>query len=114
MRFNFSMPVTQLDGTPIMDNAGEILTFDRLAIQLLQQGDTQDSAESKYNQYLIGMKIAQSPQNVTLKAEQVAELKKIIGKQCVPLVVGRFWDLLENPIIAPEDALADRINASDP
>jgi hypothetical protein len=95
MIVNFNEPITNLNGETLEDEGGEI-TLGRVASNALLASfpDEKDvSGETKAKRFKIAMK-AQEGQ-VDVSVEDVAEIKKLVGKAYGPLVVGRVYDILE-------------------
>ena len=52
------------------------------------------SGEEKVKRYGLAMRVVSS-KDAALKAEEVAEIKKLVAKAYSPLIVGRAWGLLD-------------------
>jgi hypothetical protein len=78
------------------------LTLKSVAIEALkaQFKDEQNlSGELKLERGLLAEEIYISKEPITLKAEQVALLKRLIGKGCSPHIVMRTWSLLDPAVV---------------
>lgn len=101
MHFSFTAPVLSLKGQPLVDSfvpgeAPHAVTYAELIAHLLSVADPADSAEVKYQRYTIAQRITENPADITLSSEEVALVKKTVGRFGSPVVVGRVWDLLES------------------
>ena len=76
------------------------LTLQLATVNALMASDPNDnpSGEEKAKRFTLGMKIHSASEPVDVSAEDVALIKKLIGKVYTPLVVGRAYELLEQKI----------------
>lgn len=58
------------------------------------QDEASLSGEEKYRRFQLAAKLSGSDE-VDLTAEEIAQLKKLVGRAWAPLVVGRVYELLE-------------------
>jgi len=99
MKINFSQALKALDGTPIsrLDGKGEFtLKFVSQEALLLSFQDEQGlGGEEKTRRWVLATMIEANPEKIDLTSEQIALIKKLIGKAYGPLIVGQAWELLE-------------------
>lgn len=100
MKINFSAILLDLHDKPLMQpvaTPGEIpstpATLAWVSSEALLRATEEKDGQRKYKLYALAMKVGAGG-DVDLKAEDIALLKKLIGEQFAPLVVGRAFDLL--------------------
>ena len=107
MKIDFTVIMRELDtGAPIPDAQASTkdknvpLTLKAVAYRALlaQFQDEPADGERSYRRYKVASKIldAEDPTEVELTTEEVADLKKLIGKGWSPVVVGCAWDEIES------------------
>ena len=100
MKVNFDTKLLALDGvTHIKDEKGEETTLKSVSINalMLPMQDEKDlSGEEKLKRFSLALML-QPGGTVELNVEQLALIKKLIGKIYTQLVVGRAWPLLDPP-----------------
>ena len=87
-----------LDGEILPDMKGEPATVRGVAIEALfaQFKDEENlSGEEKLKRWELASKIKADPDPVDLTVEEVALLKKLIGKAYGAIIVGQAWKVLE-------------------
>lgn len=101
MKIDFTQPILDLDNKPVMEE-GKAVTLKKLAINSLlavlideRQQPEQLDGETKVKHSLLAQTIYSKPENVELKAEEVALLKSRIARMYSPWSVMRAWNLLE-------------------
>jgi hypothetical protein len=106
MAIDFTKPLTNLDGTAVKDAEGKDVntTLGKVAEQSLlavyaderdpQTGKETITPEEKFNRWKLATKIS-GQKDVSLTAEELALIKKLIGKAFPPLVVGQAWTMLD-------------------
>lgn len=100
MKIDFLQPIKTLDGEDIPNpdsKTGDPLTLKTICINSLLASDReseQESGEKKYERYLLAQKIHAGKEE-DFKAEDIALIKKLVGKIYIPLVVGRAYQLLD-------------------
>lgn len=58
--------------------------------------DDKMSGEKKYDNFKLAQKLEKAPKaGIELTAEEVANIKALVGKSQFPMIVGLVWDLLE-------------------
>lgn len=96
MQRDFSVPFKTFAGQPIVQD-GEPLTLQRVAVNaLLSQAEDEAnlSGEEKFKRYKLASRIHAEPA-VEVSAEEVALLKRLIGKLYLPIIVGPAFEALE-------------------
>ena len=97
---NFCQDLLDLEGEPLKDQQGAAVTLQNASVNALL-GQTQDEnpdGTEKAKRFVLAMKIHNVKEPVDVTAEEVALIKKLIGKIFTPLVVGRAYELLEQKI----------------
>jgi len=107
---DFQTALTELNGEPMMvsermgDAAVKPYLLRDVAISVLvnqlvdQMGKPEQlSAEEKVRHAVLAQAIYQAASPIELKIEDVALLKKRIGRGAPPIVVMRAWDILDPP-----------------
>ena len=87
-----------LDGEVILDQKNEPATVRGVAIEALFatfKDEENLSGEEKLKRWELASKIKASSDPVELVVEEVALLKKLIGKAYGTLIVGQAWRILE-------------------
>ena len=98
MQINFATEILDLDGTPIKD-AGKNLTLRSAACGALTAPFPEDQnaeATVKVSRYRLALKASEGGTQ-DWPVEDVAEMKRLIGKAYGPLIVGRCFDAIEPP-----------------
>jgi hypothetical protein len=107
MAIDFTQKLTNLDGSPVTDKDGKTLEHQptlgsicqtALITQYADEVDPMTRKESvtpeeKFQRWKIAQKLEGS--NVTLTAEELALIKKLVGKAYSPLIVGQAWTMLD-------------------
>jgi len=106
MKIDFSQSIRQLDGTPmiVMNPDGSIASdFSTLAkisvhaLNLLMPGDENVAPTKKFERGLLAIKIYEATEPVDMaSAEQVSDLKSLIGRSFGSLIIARAFDIIEN------------------
>lgn len=98
MKYDFKYCIKDLEGND-MDKG----TIQEISINALLAGfpDEQNlPGDEKFCRYKLAMRIDDAKLGpVDMTAEEVSELKKLISKGFLPLIVGRCYDFFENPIV---------------
>lgn len=89
---NFDEPIIDLAGNPIMDgDRSTPLTMGRAAVNALLNADDAKDGPSKASRYRLASRLyAGGEQDV--KAEELSQLKTVVGMAYMPVVVGPFFD----------------------
>jgi hypothetical protein len=93
---DFSHAVHDLDGEPMKDPAGKVVTIGSLvetALMLPYDDERNLAGEEKVHRAVLAMRIHAGP--VELTAEDIALCKKTVGKAYPPLTVMRVWEVLD-------------------
>ena len=101
MKVNFGAPITDLRGEIINGPDGKMFTLGKVAVEALSatykdeaEGKTQLSGEEKVKRFKLAV-IAVGEEVADVSVEDIATMKKLIGKAYPPLVVGRAYEILE-------------------
>jgi hypothetical protein len=98
MKIDFDKPILGFKGEAIRDGETDFtLGFVASSALLASFPDERDlDGKEKYKRYKLADKISSANgSGVDLSAEEITDLKKLIGKAFAPLVVGRAYDLLD-------------------
>ena len=104
MAINFDAKFLDLDGNEVKDRQlgadGKITenttTLGKCAanaLLALTDADKDMTGETKVKRYDLAMRVVRG--DVSLKAEDISEIKKAIGKHYAPLIVGQAWRMLD-------------------
>ena len=99
VKIDFSQAITNLAGKPLRTTDGEEgrdLLLRDVAIEVLLSARAHEkaSAQDKCRDAILAQGIY-AQDEVELKAEEVAGIKRLVGEMYAPLVVMRAWALLE-------------------
>lgn len=97
MKINFNEALTNLDGSEIKGVDGKVFTLRIAACNALSavfDDEPQLSGEEKARRGLTAMRVYSNP-DVDLSVEDIAIIKKLIGKAYAPLIVAKAWGILE-------------------
>jgi len=105
---DFTKRLTNLDGSPVTDTEGKPLakppTLGSICESALlsQFADERDAtgketieAREKYERWKLAAKINAATKDLALTAEELALVKKLVGKAYGPLIVGQVWTMLD-------------------
>ena len=97
---NFCQDLLDLDGEPLKDPAGVTVTLQNASVNALLANDQNENPDGveKAKRFALAMKIHNVKEPVDVTAEEIALVKKLIGKVYTALVVGRAYELLEQKI----------------
>lgn len=104
MRINFDTVLRDLKGEPLRETPNTDMTLAAACSSALLNPypDEQNlDPKEKMRRYRMAVKIADGGE-CDLSVEEIADLKKLVGKAFAPLVVGRVYDILDPE---PKDAL---------
>lgn len=96
MKRDFSTQLKSLDGEPLV-NQGKPFTLGAAVIGALMtpfDDEAHISGEQKFNRYNLAVKI-NAPSAAEVSAEEIAQMKLVVGKAYGPLVVGQVFNLLD-------------------
>lgn len=97
MKMDFAIILKDLDGKP-MTNAGQDATLRSVAIAALTavfNDETHLSGEEKFARYELARKIHSATPEEEFSVEEIALVKKLIGKGFPPLVIGPAFLILD-------------------
>ena len=102
---DFAQNLLDLDNEPMKDPAGVTVTLQNATVNALMASDPNDNPDGveKAKRFTLAMKIHGTKEPVDVTAEEIALIKKLIGKVYTALVVGRAYELLEQK---PEEVKA--------
>lgn len=98
MIINFEQKLKTIDGKNlILPNSqdGTLKYFACEALQLTFQDERDLDPNKKCLRWLLATRIYANPTKIDLTVEEIAEIKKLIGKAYGPLVVGQAFLILE-------------------
>jgi len=98
MKVNFAQELKTLDGRSIKyADRGQMYLKDATLDALLAtfQDEQNLPGEEKAKRYVLATRIYSNPEKLELKAEEVALIKKQIGRLFGPLVVGQAFAMLD-------------------
>lgn len=98
MKLDFSLPVLDLTNKPIVQEGGNTLTMKDVAISALltpHEADRTMGGDEKARQFSMAVRLSAADGDLDLKAEEVAMLKRLIGRMYAPLVVDRAFEFLD-------------------
>ena len=89
---------TDLDGKEIPSQNGKPATLGGVSVDALLatfQDEQNLSGEEKLKRWELAVKIKNGVDPVELSVEEIALIKKLIGKAYGPLISGQAWQMLE-------------------
>lgn len=95
MLIPFSTVLLDFDGNPIQD--GQMaFTLGRASIAALTGvfADEEISGAEKFERFDLALKINRADGPLALPPEDIAKIKRLIGKAYSPLIVGRAYEIL--------------------
>jgi hypothetical protein len=101
---DFTTKLTQIDGSPFLDGAGKPeekqTTLATIAVNALLAAYPDEQtpplpAEEKVKRFALAEKVQLHPSDAQLTVDEVALIKKLIGKGYPALVVGEAWRVLD-------------------
>jgi hypothetical protein len=103
MKVNFNQVLKDLEGktlTEPVNEDGQIVSkeiyFKDVVLGILLNGKIEGvSAKEKMERYILAQKIFRAQTYLDVSVEQVALIKKLIGDNFNPLVVGQCFEILE-------------------
>jgi len=103
MQVNFDAPITDLKGEPLKDGEN-VVTLASVACTALMAAfpDEQNlDAKAKITRFNLAMLVVDGGV-CEVKTEELAELKKVLGRAFGPLVVGRAFEIIESASVTKE------------
>lgn len=99
MKINVAQQFKEIDGTPATTGDDKKLPFllRKVLVEalLLNYNDETPSGEDKVTRYELAVKIQAADGELEVKAEEVALMKKLVGKAYATIIVGQAWKMLE-------------------
>jgi hypothetical protein len=92
MKINLKQTLEDLDGNEITESGKKIDAGYAIRQALLAKSDT-DKADDKIKKYELAKRCIAD--EVDLKAEDIALIKKTVGDLYTPLVVGRVYEIID-------------------
>jgi hypothetical protein len=96
MIVDLEKPIKDLEGNIVTEADEPVLakTLVIRALTILGQDDEKASGDERYRRYKLALDITEQ-KRVNLKSEDIADIKKLVGKMYMPIIVGRVYDILE-------------------
>jgi hypothetical protein len=96
MKIKLNQELKGVDGVETLKGEkGRALTFKDICISAVLTPEQGEDEKKKYERYELFKKIQRGGDEADLKVEEVALIKKSIGKLNPPLVMGQCWEILE-------------------
>lgn len=95
---DFSQEITGVDGTKLMEASDKPLTLRAASVLALiaqYEDEKHMDAREKFTRGLMATRIQRAKVPVELKVDEVATLKRLVGKAFGPAVVVAAWPLLD-------------------
>lgn len=83
------------NGNVVEDKSKGPLTISGVVTTNLLAEDQKATPEERFNNFRLALKIKEAKGEIDLTIEEIAVIKKKIGDNPMPLVVGRVWEVLE-------------------
>ena len=99
MKILFNQEIMGLDDKAIKDETQNVFTLKKAVLTALVSNFEDErtlSGEEKLKRWELALKIKNASDPVSLTVEDVAEIKKLVGKLYGTLVVGQAYKMLEN------------------
>lgn len=97
MQFNLSTTLTDPLSKEVLRADGKELTAATAIAFFIGQQSPQDNPTDKWDLFLVYRKVAETPANVQLSAEEVALIKRKVGEVAPVLHTGLIFEALDNP-----------------
>ena len=103
MKIHISQRFMNLDGiTPLIDSATtEIKILKEAIVEALLIPRNDLTPKEKYDNYELYGRLKDVWGEFDFTAEEITKLKKWIGEDKPPLIMGQAWDMLEQKIVDP-------------
>ena len=95
MKIKINQNLTGLDGEPLKGDKGRVLTLRDVFINSVLTPIDGDDDRKKYEKWEIFKKVRDAKEEADLTVEDIAVLKKSIGKIQPPLILGQCFDMIE-------------------
>jgi len=95
MKIKVNEQLKGIDGKPIVNGSNPPMTLKEICITSILTPMEGDNEQGKYKKYEIYIKLRDAKVEADLSIEDLAIIKKGIGKFQPPLILGQCFDLLE-------------------
>ena len=95
MKIKINQKLVGVNGKDIQTPESNAMTLKDVCIGSLLTPVQEDKEKEKFDKYTIYKKINTSKSEVDLTIEELAIVKKAIGKFQPPLILGQCWELIE-------------------
>ena len=98
MKIDFGQELRTINGDPVPegDANSKPATLRFVSVNaLLNPASEQIAGEEKVKRFDLAMQIHKSNGSIELTVENVSLVKKLVGEQYTPLIVGQAWRMLE-------------------
>ena len=98
MKIDFSAPIVDLKGAPVLAADDKPATLESVCMQALMVKfkDEEPTADDKVKRFKLGLRICSTEQPVDVKADEITLLKDRVSKGYDnPVIVGRAFELLD-------------------
>jgi hypothetical protein len=90
MHINLDKPIYDIDHESEVGQARKMIASALYKVQ----PRSQEGGEA-YKQYRLAERIEQAEGEIELQAEEIAQIKDVIGRLYIPLIIGQLYDILE-------------------
>lgn len=97
MEINVNQPIIDLDGKELVEE-GKVITVGLVIFRSLlgSYPDEQSlSGEEKFTRGELAMKVKNAEDSLTLKAEDIVLIKKLVAKMFTTFIVWQMWKILD-------------------
>jgi hypothetical protein len=95
MKIKINHKLTDSEGKEIILPGKPAMTLKDVIISSILQPKENESQEIKYEKYSLFKKFKEAKDEIELKIEEIATIKKAIGNIQPPLIMGQCFDLIE-------------------
>ena len=97
INFNQQLKILGRDEPLLKPNSTEPFCLKDAAIEALLAFTTEENqtGEEKAKRYVMATRVYANPEGPDFTLEELATIKKVIGKGYGPLIVGQAWEMLE-------------------
>lgn len=96
MKVNITEKLKDIDGIKPLKDRNADVTMKEILINAVLVPIQEDKQDEKWIKYEIFKKIRDANEYADLTAEEIALIKKCVGKVSPPLIMGQVWEQLEN------------------
>ena len=90
-----TQPKQRVEEGIVVGQDEEDVILENLIKGALLQGNEKDTADEKVEKFELTLRISTAGDEIDLESEDIAMIKKLVGKIYAPLVVGQVFRLLE-------------------